>query len=60
MRRRKSKSANNPGRLYWACSKGLFDKLQTVVYTPKGKEKRVDIEAMSLKEGAAESGNRLM
>ena len=31
-----------------------------MVYTPKGKEKRVDIEAMSLKEGSAESGNKLL
>ena len=41
-------------------SKGLFDKLQTVVCTPKGKGKRIDVEAMPLKEGSVESGNKLL
>ncbi|CAK0895531.1 unnamed protein product, partial [Prorocentrum cordatum] len=30
-------------------SKGLYDKLQTTVYTFRGKEKRTDVEAMTLK-----------
>ena len=32
-------------------SKGLYDKMQHTVITPKGKERRVDIECLALKEG---------
>ncbi|CAK0839942.1 unnamed protein product, partial [Prorocentrum cordatum] len=38
-------------------AKGLYDKLQTTVYTFRGKEKRIDVEAMTLKEGSAASNN---
>ena len=34
-------------------AKGLYDKLQTTVHTFRGKEERTDVEAMTLKEGAA-------
>ncbi|CAK0902173.1 unnamed protein product, partial [Prorocentrum cordatum] len=40
-------------------SRGLFGELKTVVFTPKGKEKRVDIEAMTMKGESARDGNRL-
>ncbi|CAK0910059.1 unnamed protein product [Prorocentrum cordatum] len=36
---------------------GLFDKLQTTVYIFRGKEKRTDVEAMTLKEGSTASNN---
>ena len=32
-------------------SKGLYDKMQHTAITPKGKERRVDIECLALKEG---------
>ena len=32
-------------------SKGLYDKMQHTVITPKGKERRVDIECLALQEG---------
>ena len=32
-------------------SKGLYDKMQHTVITPKGKERRVDIECLAFKEG---------
>ena len=32
-------------------SKGLYDKMQHTVITPKGKERRVGIECLALKEG---------
>ena len=32
-------------------SKGLFDKMQHTVITPKVKERRVDIECLALEEG---------
>ena len=38
-------------------AKGLYDKLQTTVYTFRGKEKRTDVEAMTLKEGTQASNN---
>ena len=41
-------------------SKGLYDKLRTVVFSPKGKEKRVDIEAMTMKDESARAGNTLL
>ena len=36
-------------------SKGLYDKMQHTVITPKGKERRVDIECLALKEGLENS-----
>ena len=36
-------------------SKGLHDKMQHTVITPKGTERRVDIECMALKEGLGTS-----
>ena len=41
-------------------AKGLFDKLQTTVYTFRGKEKRTDVEAMSLKEGTTAANNWML
>ncbi|CAK0792341.1 unnamed protein product, partial [Prorocentrum cordatum] len=38
-------------------AKGLYDQLQTTVYTFWGKEKRTDVEAMTLKEGSTASNN---
>ena len=38
-------------------AKGLYDKLQTTVYTFRGKEKRTGVEAMTLKEGTASANN---
>ncbi|CAK0841524.1 unnamed protein product [Prorocentrum cordatum] len=41
-------------------SKGLYDKLQTTVYTFRGKEKRTDVEAMTLKEGTQAANNWML
>ena len=40
--------------------KGLFDKLQTVVFTPQGEEKRADIKAMTMKDESTHDGNKLL
>ena len=39
-------------------SKGLYDKMQHTVITPKGKECRVDIECQALKEGLETSSTK--
>ena len=39
-------------------SKGLYDKVQHTVITPKGKERRVDIECLALKEGLGTSSTK--
>ena len=48
-------SPDEMGRLVpGACvthSKGLWEKMQHTMTTPKGKERRVDIECLALKEG---------
>ena len=41
-------------------SKGLFDKLKTVVFTPRDKDKRIDIETMTMKDQSTRDGNKLM
>ena len=41
-------------------AKGLYDKLQTTVYTFRGKEKRTDVEAMTLKEGTRAANNWML
>ena len=40
-------------------SKGLYDKCQQLVITPKGMEKRVDIEVMSFKQAFAASNGQV-
>ena len=40
-------------------SKGVYDKCHQLVITPKGKEKRVDIEIMSFKQGIEAAGAEL-
>ena len=39
-------------------SKGLYDKMQHTVITPKGKERRVDIECLALEEGLETSSTK--
>ncbi|CAK0870312.1 unnamed protein product [Prorocentrum cordatum] len=41
-------------------SKGLHDELQTTVYTFRGKEKRTDVEATTLKEGTQAANNSML
>ncbi|CAK0871003.1 unnamed protein product, partial [Prorocentrum cordatum] len=41
-------------------SKGLHDKLQTTFYTFRGREKRTDVEAMTLKEGTQAANNWML
>ncbi|CAK0848438.1 unnamed protein product [Prorocentrum cordatum] len=41
-------------------AKGLYDKLQTTVYTFRGKKKRTDVGAMSLKEGTQAANNWML
>ena len=38
-------------------AKGLYDEFQTAVYIFRGKEKRTDVEAMTLKEGTMAANN---
>ena len=40
-------------------SKGFYDKMQHTVITPKGKERRVDIECLALKEGLETSSTKI-
>ena len=39
-------------------SNGLYDKMQHTVIIPKGKERRVDVECLALKEGLDTSSNK--
>ncbi|CAK0890632.1 unnamed protein product [Prorocentrum cordatum] len=41
-------------------AKGLYDKLHTTVYTFRGKEKGIDVEAMTLKEGTQAANNWML
>ncbi|CAK0867406.1 unnamed protein product [Prorocentrum cordatum] len=51
--------ANLPGAVV-VDAKSLYDKLQTTVYTFRGKEKRTDVEAMTLKEGTQAANNWML
>ena len=40
-------------------SKGIYDKCQQLVITPKGKERRIDIELLGFKQGVESSDAKL-